>query len=429
MRLFTSESVTPGHPDKLCDQVSDAILDAYLERDPGARVAVEVMATAEGLVIAGEASSRVFLPPYERAEIARGVIRRIGYPTYARLPIQDRVVAQSGEIGRAVSASLELRDDADEDPLDGQGAGDQGMMFGYATRETDDLMPLPISLAHALARQLYTIAADDDFDVLGPDGKTQVTVAYDEAGVPDRVESILVSSQHAQRVPADSLRRIINAEIIAPVLERFDYAVPPSILINPSGSFVVGGPAADAGLTGRKIIVDTYGGAARHGGGAFSGKDPSKVDRSAAYAMRWVAKHVVAAGLARRCEVQVAYAIGSAHPVGLYVETFGTGPAALIEAAIRQVFDLRPAAIIRDLDLLRPIYSSTSAYGHFGSRSFGERLERPWEQLSASRVAALQLAVGGAPVEHYPADGLDLQVREAVQHAAPYLGGLTVRGT
>lgn len=318
MRLFTSESVTPGHPDKLCDQISDAILDAYLARDPLARVAVECFATAHELIIGGEVHSSGVVDVYE---VAREAIRRAGYAEYAKRPIVHRIVEQSPEIAAGVDSSLEQRyadDDRGFDPLDVQGAGDQGLMFGYAVDETSDLMPLPISVAHALARRLHELGREDDFAVLGPDGKTQVTVAYDEKGAPVRVESVLVSTQHSERLRSAPLRRMMIRDVIKPVLEQFGHGSPSTILVNPSGHFTVGGPAADAGLTGRKIIVDTYGGAARHGGGAFSGKDPSKVDRSGAYATRWVAKHVVAAGLASRCEVQVAYAIGSAHPVGLY---------------------------------------------------------------------------------------------------------------
>jgi S-adenosylmethionine synthetase len=405
MRLFTSESVTPGHPDKLCDQVSDAILDAYLEQDPTARVAVEVMATARGLVIAGEVRSSADV---DRQAVAKAAVRRVGYTRYALQPVLDFVVLQSAEIAAGVDESLELRHAGTGaygpdgfDALDVQGAGDQGMMFGYAVDETPDLMPLPISLAHALARRLYNLAAEDDFAALGPDGKTQVTVRYEDDGRPTGVESVLVSTQHAERLRSAVLRRMMIRDVIKPVLEQHGFTAPASILVNPSGRFTVGGPEADAGLTGRKIIVDTYGGAARHGGGAFSGKDPSKVDRSAAYAMRWVAKHVVAAGLASRCEVQVAYAIGSAHPVGLYVETFGTSPHRTrdLVRAIGTVFDLRPAAIVRDLDLLRPIYAQTAAFGHFGGfgRPFsaGHAGDRPWEQLSPTKIAALQLLFDG----------------------------------
>lgn len=414
MRLFTSESVTPGHPDKLCDQISDAILDTYLETDPRAHVAVEVMATAGGLVIAGEVASFALVA---HEAVAVEVLQGLGYSSYAALPILDRVAAQSPEIGAAVASSLQEREAVDAladsfDDLDEQGAGDQGLMFGYACTETQDLMPLPISIAHALARRLFELGFEDRFGALGPDGKTQVTVRYDESGRVDGIESVLVSTQHSAVLSPLSLRRIVCLEVVQPVLESFgfDNLEWDRITVNPSGSFVVGGPAADAGLTGRKIIVDTYGGAARHGGGAFSGKDPSKVDRSAAYAARWVAKHVVAAGLASRCEVQVAYAIGSAHPVSVAVETFGTGtaPDERIAAAVRQVFDLRPAAIIRDLSLLRPIYQETAAFGHFGSR---ERLGRPWEQLSPSRLAALRLTVDGAAVvKRFAGGGLDVQV-------------------
>jgi len=419
MRLFTSESVTPGHPDKLCDQISDAILDAYLEQDPTSRVAVEVMATAGGLVIGGEVRSSARV---DRRPVAQRAIRTVGYTRYARLPILDFVALQSAEIAAGVDSSYEQRHaeaDAPFDPIDEQGAGDQGIMFGYATDETPDLMPLPISIAHALSRRLYELAREDDFAALGPDGKTQVTVAYDERGRPRSIPSVLISTQHAERLRSAPLRRIMIRDVIKPVLEEFGYGTPledvPTILVNPSGRFTVGGPEADAGLTGRKIIVDTYGGAARHGGGAFSGKDPSKVDRSAAYAMRWVAKHVVSAGLASRCEVQVAYAIGSAHPVGLYVETFGTAEPGLTDEAIARavtgVFDLRPAAIIRDLDLLRPIYAPTAAFGHFGAPSFPARLERPWEQLSPTRIAGLQLALSGATLSTFPPVGPGFTVR------------------
>jgi S-adenosylmethionine synthetase len=413
MRLFTSESVTPGHPDKLCDQISDAILDAYLEQDPDSRVAVEVMATAGGLVIGGEVRSSARV---DRRAVAQRVIRTVGHTRYALLPVLDFVALQSAEIAAGVDSSYEQRHaeaDAPFDPIDEQGAGDQGLMFGYAVDETPDLMPLPISLAHALARRLYNLGAEDDFAALGPDGKTQVTVGYDDAGRPARVHSVLISTQHAERLRSAPLRRMMIRDVIKPVLEQYGYGSPESILVNPSGRFTVGGPEADAGLTGRKIIVDTYGGAARHGGGAFSGKDPSKVDRSAAYAMRWVAKHVVSAGLASRCEVQVAYAIGSAHPVGLYVETFGTGVASdeAIARAVSAVFDLRPAAIIRDLDLLRPIYAPTAAFGHFGAPSFSARLERPWEQLSPTRIAGLQLALSGATLSTFPPVGPGFTVR------------------
>lgn len=399
MRLFTSESVTPGHPDKLCDQISDAILDAYLERDPAARVAVECFASAKGLVIGGEVGSTARV---SHSRIAIDVLHRIGYGAYAALGVLDCVVAQSPEIFSGVAQSLEAREAvaayAEADPLDQVGAGDQGLMFGYACSETPDLMPLPITLAHALARRLYDVGGEEGFDALGPDGKTQVTVRYDEDGSVAGVESILVSTQHAERMSQRSVERVVLAEVVEPVLDGVWTKWPePRVLVNPSGSFVVGGPLADAGLTGRKIIVDTYGGAARHGGGAFSGKDPSKVDRSGAYAARWIAKHVVAAGLAPRCEVQIAYAIGSAHPVGLYATTYGSGVVSgeRIADAIRAVFDLRPAAIIRDLDLRRPIYAPTAAFGHFGAGGFTQRLQRPWEQLSPSRIAALQLAVSG----------------------------------
>lgn len=392
MQLLTSESVTPGHPDKLCDLISDSILDAYLERDPRARVAVEVMATARGIVIAGEVGTGTGgLSSSERKHIARDVVERVGHREYAASArILDEVVEQSPEIFSAVAQSLEAREavaaDVPYDECDQVGAGDQGLMFGYACNETPGLMPLPITLAHALAARLHELGMEDDFTGLGPDGKTQVTVRYDERGRPAGVDSILVSTQHSERLRWSRVNRLVDHEVVRPVLERFSLARPSRLLVNPSGSFTLGGPAADTGLTGRKIIVDTYGGAARHGGGAFSGKDPSKVDRSGAYAARWVAKHVVAAGLADRCEVQIAYAIGSAHPVSIGVEAFSTGDEAAISRAIGQTFDLRPAAIIRDLDLRRPIYASTAAFGHLGGSL------RSWERLSPSRVAALQLA-------------------------------------
>ncbi|MBO3085571.1 methionine adenosyltransferase [Cellulomonas fengjieae] len=395
MRLFTSESVTEGHPDKICDQISDAILDAMLEQDPQARVAVETMVTTGLVHVAGEVTTSAYV---EIPQIVREVVRGIGYTSSAigfdgdSCGISVSIGQQSPDIAAGVDKALEVREDsADLDPLDAQGAGDQGLMFGYACDDTPTLLPLPIWVAHRLAERLTLVRKDALLPGLRPDGKTQVTIGYDGDRAV-RLDTVVLSTQHDPDVQLETTLRPQIAElVVAPVLEQLDLDVSDyRLLVNPTGSFVVGGPQGDAGLTGRKIIVDTYGGIARHGGGAFSGKDPSKVDRSAAYAMRWVAKNVVAAGLARRCEVQVAYAIGKANPVGLYVETFGTGtvPVARLTAAIREVFDLRPAAIVRDLELLRPIYRKTAAYGHFGR----ELPEFTWERTD--RVADLQSAVG-----------------------------------
>ncbi|QAY71077.1 methionine adenosyltransferase [Xylanimonas protaetiae] len=393
LRLFTSESVTEGHPDKVCDQISDAVLDAILEQDPHARVAVETLVTTGQVHLAGEVTTTAYV---EIPQIVRDVVKRIGYTSSAvgfdgsSCGVSVSIGQQSPDIAQGVDKSAEQRDDAaDHDPLDAQGAGDQGLMFGYACDDTPELMPLPIWLSHRLAERLAQVRRTGEVAGLRPDGKTQVTIAYD-GDRPVRLDAVVVSTQHDEDVLQETLAKEIADKVVAPVLEKVtldasDY----KLYVNPTGKFVVGGPQGDAGLTGRKIIVDTYGGMARHGGGAFSGKDPSKVDRSAAYATRWVAKNVVAAGLARRCEVQVAYAIGRAHPVGLYVETFGTEtvPVERITAAIEQVFDLRPAAIIADLDLLRPIYARTAAYGHFGR----ELPQFSWERTD--RVAALQAAV------------------------------------
>jgi len=400
LRLFTSESVTEGHPDKVCDQISDAILDALLEQDPSSRVAVETMVTTGLVHVAGEVTTNAYV---EIPAIIRDVVRGIGYTSSAigfdgdSCGVSVSIGQQSPDIAQGVDKSLEERDDSSgpgisRDPLDAQGAGDQGLMFGYASDETPTLLPLPIFLAHRLAERLALVRKDGSLPGLRPDGKTQVTIGYDGDRAV-RLDTVVLSTQHDEDVVQESLRAQVAELVVAPVvegvagldLEVADYR----LLVNPTGKFVIGGPQGDAGLTGRKIIVDTYGGMARHGGGAFSGKDPSKVDRSAAYATRWVAKNVVAAGLARRCEVQVAYAIGKAHPVGLYVETFGTEtvPVERIRAAIDEVFDLRPAAIIADLDLLRPIYSQTAAYGHFGR----ELPDFTWERTD--RVAALQAAV------------------------------------
>ncbi|MCL1900196.1 MAG: methionine adenosyltransferase [Promicromonosporaceae bacterium] len=393
LQLFTSESVTEGHPDKICDQISDAILDAILAKEPAARVAVETMVTTGLVHLAGEVTTKAYV---EIPHLVREVVNRIGYTSSQMgfdgnsCGVSVSIGQQSPDIAAGVDNALEARS-GDADPLDAQGAGDQGLMFGYACDETPELMPLPIWLAHRLAERLAAVRRSGAVPGLRPDGKTQVTVAYDADGRPVRIDTIVVSTQHNPGVSQDSLAALIRRQVVEPVLA--DVAIDSDgyrLLVNPTGMFVVGGPQGDAGLTGRKIIVDTYGGMARHGGGAFSGKDPSKVDRSAAYALRWVAKNVVAAGLARRCEVQAAYAIGVAHPVGLYLDTFGTGtvPDADILAAVERVFDLRPAAIIRDLDLLRPIYSATAAYGHFGR----ELPEFTWERTD--RVAALRAALG-----------------------------------
>lgn len=372
-RLFTSESVTEGHPDKMADQISDAILDDLLRQDPKSRVAVETMLTTGQVHVAGEVTTQGFA---DVMQLVRGVVRDIGYDSSAKgfdggsCGISVSIGKQSPDIAQGVDDAFEERVDHSSDPLDRQGAGDQGLMFGYATDETPTLMPLPISLAHRLAERLSAVRKSGDVPYLRPDGKTQVTIEYDDQDQPVRIDTVVVSTQHAKDVNLETmLAQDIREHVVDPILALTDLdSSNYRLLVNPTGRFEVGGPMGDAGLTGRKIIVDTYGGMARHGGGAFSGKDPSKVDRSAAYAMRWVAKNVVAAGLAKRCEVQVAYAIGKAHPVGVFVQTFGTGviPDEQIQGAVLEVFDLRPAAIIRDLDLLRPIYRPTAAYGHFG---------------------------------------------------------------
>ncbi len=394
LRLFTSESVTEGHPDKLCDQVSDSILDAILTVDPHARVAVETLVTTGLVHVAGEVSTSGYV---EIPQIVRRKITEIGYDSSdvwfdgRSCGVSVSIGGQSPDIAQGVDDAFETREGTSVDDLDRQGAGDQGIMFGYATRETPELMPLPIWLAHRLAERLSDVRHRGVVDYLRPDGKTQVTVGYDGV-TPRTIETVVMSAQHSPKVSNEQLRSELFELVVRPVLERVDLPWEQAQrFINPTGRFEIGGPQGDAGLTGRKIIVDTYGGAARHGGGAFSGKDPSKVDRSAAYAMRWVAKNAVAAGLAERLEVQVAYAIGKAAPVGLYVETFGTGVVAddVITRAIREVFDLRPAAIIRDLDLLRPIYAATAAYGHFGRElpAFTwERLDRVDELRAASGV-------------------------------------------
>ena len=372
-RLFTSESVTEGHPDKMADQISDAILDDLLKQDSKSRVAVETLLTTGQVHVAGEVTTSGFA---DVMSIVRRAVNGIGYDSSikgfdgASCGIQVSIGQQSPDIAQGVNDAIEEREGGSSDPLDRQGAGDQGLMFGYASTDTLELMPLPIALAHRMAEKLTDVRKDGTVPYLRPDGKTQVTIEYDENQRPVRIDTVVVSSQHADNISLENmLTPDIRKHVVDPILAGIDLdSRDCRLLVNPTGKFVVGGPMGDAGLTGRKIIVDTYGGMARHGGGAFSGKDPSKVDRSAAYAMRWVAKNVVAAGLATRCEVQVAYAIGKAHPVGVFVETFGTGIISdeAIQTAVLDVFDLRPAAIIRDLDLLRPIYRATSAYGHFG---------------------------------------------------------------
>lgn len=393
LRQFTSESVTEGHPDKICDRISDSILDAMLEQDPSARVAVETLVTTGLVHVAGEVTTTGYV---EIPQIVRAAIREVGYTSSDMgfdansCGVSISIGQQSPDIASGVDSSLEAREGEADDPLSLQGAGDQGIMFGYATDETPELHPLPSWLSHRLAERLTEVRKTGVLPYLRPDGKTQVTIGYD-GDRPASIEAVVLSTQHSAEIALSDLRADIEREVIRPVLGRVELASDAArLFINPAGPFVIGGPMGDAGLTGRKIIIDTYGGASRHGGGAFSGKDPSKVDRSAAYAMRWVAKHVVAAGLARRAELQVAYAIGRAHPVGLYVETFGTEavPLERIERAVREVFDLRPLAIIRDLDLLRPIYARTSAYGHFGR----ELPEFTWETMP--RVAELRAEAG-----------------------------------
>ena len=392
-RLFTSESVTEGHPDKIADQISDAILDSLLSQDPTSRVAVETLITTGQVHVAGEVTTNGYA---DVMGIVRDTVIGIGYDSSVKgfdgnsCGVSISIGQQSPDIAQGVDDAFEHRVSAAADPLDLQGAGDQGLMFGYACDDTKELMPLPIWLAHELAQQLSKVRKSGALPYLRPDGKTQVTIEYD-GDKAVALDTVVISSQHAEEVDvAKQLTPEIIEHVIDPILAKIDLPRKDlRTLINPTGRFVIGGPMGDAGLTGRKIIVDTYGGMARHGGGAFSGKDPSKVDRSAAYAMRWVAKNVVAAGLARRCEVQVAYAIGKAQPVGVFVETFGTEtvPVQKIQSAVTSVFDLRPAAIIRDLNLKRPIYSQTAAYGHFGR----ELLNFTWEVTN--RVAELQAAV------------------------------------
>jgi len=393
-RLFTSESVTEGHPDKIADQISDSVLDAMIEQDPQSRVAVETLLTTGLVVVAGEVSTTGYVDIKQKV---RDRILAIGYDSSEKgfdghsCGVMVAIGGQSGDIAQGVDSGHESRTGS-VDAMDKQGAGDQGLMFGYACDDTPELMPLPITLAHRLAEKLTEVRKNGTLDYLRPDGKTQVTIEYDDDDRAIRVDTVVLSTQHAEGVDLDTqLHPDIQKHVIDPVLADFDIESEGyRLLVNPTGKFVVGGPMGDAGLTGRKIIVDTYGGMARHGGGAFSGKDPSKVDRSAAYAMRWVAKNIVAGGLARRAEVQVAYAIGKAQPVGVFVTTFGTEsvPVDTIQKAVLEVFDLRPAAIIQDLDLLRPIYAKTAAYGHFGR----ELPEFTWEQTN--RVDELKKAAG-----------------------------------
>ncbi|PQP16765.1 methionine adenosyltransferase [Rhodococcus opacus] len=397
-RLFTSESVTEGHPDKICDAISDSILDALLTDDPRARVAVETLVTTGQVHVAGEVTTTAYA---DIPKIVRDTVLEIGYDSSAKgfdgnsCGVNVAIGAQSPEIAQGVDHSHEVRTgELSDDEIDRQGAGDQGLMFGFATTDTPELMPLPIALAHRLSRRLTEVRKSGVLPYLRPDGKTQVTIEYD-GDKAVRLDTVVISTQHAADIDLDNLltpdlrEKVLGsvlAEIDMPELDVSDIR----LLVNPTGKFVLGGPMGDAGLTGRKIIVDTYGGMARHGGGAFSGKDPSKVDRSAAYAMRWVAKNAVAAGLADRIEVQVAYAIGKAAPVGLFVETFGTEKTdpARIQQAITETFDLRPGAIIRDLDLLRPIYAQTAAYGHFGRTD----IDLPWESIE--RAEKLRAAAG-----------------------------------
>ncbi len=398
-RLFTSESVTEGHPDKICDAISDSVLDSLLAADPRSRVAVETLVTTGQVHVVGEVTTTAKEAFADIANTVRERILEIGYDSSDKgfdgltCGVNIAIGAQSPDIAQGVDTAHEARVEGAADPLDAQGAGDQGLMFGYAINETPEMMPLPIALAHRLSRRLTEVRKSGVLPYLRPDGKTQVTIGY-EGNVPVRLDTVVMSTQHAADVDLENtLTPDLREKVLNTVLNDLAHDTLDTsstrLLINPTGKFVLGGPMGDAGLTGRKIIVDTYGGWARHGGGAFSGKDPSKVDRSAAYAMRWVAKNIVGAGLAERVEVQVAYAIGKAAPVGLFVETFGseTVDPVKIEKAIGEVFDLRPGAIVRDLDLLRPIYAQTAAYGHFGRTD----VELPWEQLN--KVDELKAAI------------------------------------
>lgn len=380
-RLFTSESVTEGHPDKMCDQISDAILDAILLEDPAARVACETTITTGLVLVAGEITTSTYV---DIPKVVRDTVREIGYTRakygfdWETSAVLTAIDEQSPDIAQGVDQALEMRELSD-DELDAIGAGDQGLMFGYACNETPEFMPLPISLAHQLSKRLADVRKDETIPYLRPDGKTQVTIEYDENKLPVRVDTVVLSTQHHPEVTNEQIEADILEHVIRPIVPQQWLDEDTKYFINPTGRFVIGGPQGDAGLTGRKIIVDTYGGYARHGGGAFSGKDATKVDRSASYAARYVAKNIVAAGLATHCEVQIAYAIGVAQPVSIAVETFGTGTVSeekLVEA-VRQTFDLRPAGIIQMLDLRRPIYKQTAAYGHFGRTD----VELPWEKL------------------------------------------------
>ena len=393
-RLFTSESVTEGHPDKMADQISDAILDAMIKDDPGSHVAVETLITTGQVHVAGEVTTDTYV---DIPTIIREKILEIGYDSSAKgydgasCGVSVSIGAQSPDIAQGVLDAFEYREGEGASEFDRQGAGDQGLMFGYACRETPEFMPLPIMLAHRLARRLSQVRRSGDVPYLRPDGKTQVTIEY-SGDEPVRLDTVVVSAQHAPDIDLkELLAPDVRDHVVDPIVAGLDLDTDGyRLLVNPTGRFEIGGPMGDAGLTGRKIIIDTYGGMARHGGGAFSGKDPSKVDRSAAYAMRWVAKNVVAAGLAERCEVQVAYAIGKAKPVGLFVECFGTEkvPVTRIQDAVLEVFDLRPAAIVKALDLLRPIYAQTAAYGHFG------RTEPDFSWERTDRAGQLRDAVG-----------------------------------
>ena len=390
--LFTSESVTEGHPDKICDQISDAVLDAILEKDPDGHVACECTATTGLVLVMGEITTSCYV---DIPKIVRDVVRDIGYDRAKfgfdceTCAVLTSIHEQSADIAMGVNESLERKQGGEGDDLT-NGAGDQGMMFGYACNETPELMPLAISIAHKMAKRLTDVRKQGLVDYLRPDGKTQITVEYDENGKPVRVDTVVLSTQHSPDVTLEQIRKDMIELVIKPTVPAGLLDGETKIYVNPTGRFVSGGPAADTGLTGRKIIVDTYGGSAPHGGGAFSGKDPTKVDRSAAYAARWVAKNVVAAGLADKCQVQLAYAIGVARPVSVLVETFGTGVVAdsELEAAVEKVFDLRPTAIIRDLDLRKPIYRQLAAYGHMGREDLGVS----WEKID--RVEALKAALG-----------------------------------
>ncbi|MFN3632889.1 MULTISPECIES: methionine adenosyltransferase [Exiguobacterium] len=387
-RLFTSESVTEGHPDKICDQISDSILDAILAEDPNARVAAETSVTTGLVLVAGEITTSTYV---DIPKVVRETIREIGY-TRAKYGFDAETCAvltsideQSVDIAQGVDQALEAREgQMTEEELDAIGAGDQGLMFGYATNETPELMPLPISLSHKLSRRLAEVRKNGTLEYLRPDGKTQVTVEYDEDNNPVRIDTIVISTQHAEEITLEQIQEDLKKHVIEAVIPAELIDAETKYFINPTGRFVIGGPQGDAGLTGRKIIVDTYGGYARHGGGAFSGKDPTKVDRSAAYAARYVAKNIVAAGLADKAEVQLAYAIGVAHPVSIAVDTFGTGKLSETELVelVRENFDLRPAGIIKMLDLRRPIYKQTAAYGHFGRTD----IELPWEQTDKAAI-------------------------------------------